>query len=143
MMCGYTLQVDEIILSILPSWNFVNQHRIESITCTRWRYRLSLSENYFPHKLKSLRWRKRYSLSFYSSFRQSEKARSKLMEGHSVFTDLSDRRRPQKLSEMFSEIYDNQWTNAFECLSLEAKTGGDQSDRAIIKRLLDIIMVCH
>ncbi|XP_048772661.2 uncharacterized protein LOC125678323 [Ostrea edulis] len=65
------------------------------------------------------------------------------MEGHSVFTDLSDPRRPQKLSEMFSEIYDNQWTNAFECLSLEAKTGGDQSDRAIIKRLLDIIMDCY
>jgi hypothetical protein len=64
------------------------------------------------------------------------------MEGNSAISDLSDPRRPHKISEMFSEIYDNQWTDAFECLGLEAKSGGVQNERVIIKRLLDIVMVC-
>ncbi|XP_062613089.1 uncharacterized protein LOC134274857 [Saccostrea cucullata] len=65
------------------------------------------------------------------------------MESNSAITDLSDPRRPQKLSEMFSEIYDNQWTEAFERLSLEAKTDIERSDCVITKRLLDIIMECY
>ncbi|XP_061164619.1 uncharacterized protein LOC133173649 [Saccostrea echinata] len=65
------------------------------------------------------------------------------MESNSSITDLSDPRRPQKLSEMFSEIYDNQWTEAFERLGLEAKTDSDRSDCVITKRLLDILMECY
>ena len=52
--------------------------------------------------------------------------------------DLSDLNRPTKLAEKFSELYDNDWTDAFEVLT-------DQfgfSEEHGIKRLLDILMVC-
>lgn len=64
-----------------------------------------------------------------------------LMEGHCAISDLSDPIRPQKVSEMFNELYDNQWTEAFEWLVSQAKTADDRSDRVVTKQLLDILMV--
>ena len=63
------------------------------------------------------------------------------MEGTSI-TDLSDPIRPQKVCEMFSELYDYQWTEAFECLTSEAKTTDSRSNRDITQRLLNTLMVC-
>lgn len=65
------------------------------------------------------------------------------MEGHCAISDLSDPIRPQKVSEMFNELYDNQWTEAFEWLVSQAKTADDRSDRVVTKQLLDILMDCH
>ncbi|XP_052226188.1 early endosome antigen 1-like isoform X3 [Dreissena polymorpha] len=39
-----------------------------------------------------------------------------LTDNNPNITDLSDKNRPTKLSERFSELYDNEWTDAFEVL---------------------------
>lgn len=55
----------------------------------------------------------------------SEVAGSKLTMNNPAITDLSDRYRPMKLSEMFNEMYDDDWTDAVEELSsqgIEEKT---------------------
>lgn len=65
------------------------------------------------------------------------------MEGSSAISDLSDPIRAQKVSEMFNELYDNQWTEAFEWLVSQAKSADDRSDRVVTKRLLDTLMECH
>ncbi|XP_052263362.1 filamin A-interacting protein 1-like isoform X2 [Dreissena polymorpha] len=40
----------------------------------------------------------------------------KLTDNNPNITDLSDQNRPMKLGERFSELYDNEWTDAFEVL---------------------------
>lgn len=65
------------------------------------------------------------------------------MEGRFAILDLSDPIRPQKVSEMFNELYDNQWTEAFEWLVSQAKTADDRSDRVVTKQLLDTLMGCY
>lgn len=47
--------------------------------------------------------------------------------------DLSDEKRPTKLAEAFSELYDNEWTDAFEELDFGTEKGNT-------KFLLDILM---
>ena len=51
--------------------------------------------------------------------------------------DLSDSNRPTKLGESFSELYDNEWTNALE----ELQKMGKMTDSDVVKRLLDILKV--
>ncbi|KAL3879242.1 hypothetical protein ACJMK2_031548 [Sinanodonta woodiana] len=51
--------------------------------------------------------------------------------------DLSDQNNPTKITERFSELYDNQWTNAF--LILEKKHLLSETD--IISVLLDVLYV--
>ncbi|XP_062589739.1 uncharacterized protein LOC134251332 [Saccostrea cucullata] len=46
--------------------------------------------------------------------RLSKVAGAKLTHGNAAITDLSDTNRPTKIAEKFSELYDNQWTDAFE-----------------------------
>ncbi|OWF41297.1 uncharacterized protein LOC110462653 [Mizuhopecten yessoensis] len=46
--------------------------------------------------------------------RLSKIAGSKLVHGNPAITDLSDANRPTKLSERYSELYDNEWTDALE-----------------------------
>jgi hypothetical protein len=45
-----------------------------------------------------------------------------IMHDNPNITDLSDENRPTKLSEKFSELYDNEWTDAFEEAENEFKT---------------------
>lgn len=40
----------------------------------------------------------------------------KLTDNNPNIADLSDKNRPTKLAERYSELYDNQWTDAFEVL---------------------------
>ncbi|XP_052798129.1 uncharacterized protein LOC128230134 [Mya arenaria] len=49
--------------------------------------------------------------------------------------ELSDRNRPTKLSERYSELYDNQWTDAFETLD---KVYADEKES--ICRLISILL---
>ena len=42
---------------------------------------------------------------------------SRLRDNNPNLTDLSDPYRPSKIGEMFSELYDNEWTNAYDELS--------------------------
>jgi hypothetical protein len=57
----------------------------------------------------------------------SKFAGNKLVENNPAITDLSDPNRPTKLAEYFSELYDNEWTDAFEAL----KTAGYKEITAI------------
>ncbi|KAK3602840.1 hypothetical protein CHS0354_026398 [Potamilus streckersoni] len=42
-----------------------------------------------------------------------------MREGNPNITDLGDSNRPTKLAEYFSELYDNEWTDAFEEMSAQ------------------------
>lgn len=50
-------------------------------------------------------------------FRLSSIASAKLTYNNPNIADLSDRNRPQKLGEMFGELYDNEWTDAIDRLT--------------------------
>lgn len=50
-------------------------------------------------------------------FRLSSTASAKLTYNNPNIADLSDRNRPQKLGEMFGELYDNEWTDAIDHLT--------------------------
>jgi flagellin-specific chaperone FliS len=66
----------------------------------------------------------------------SHVASSKLRDNNPNITDLSDQNRPTKIAEKMSELYDNQWTDAFD--ALEKKNA---SDLEIITALLTSLMV--
>ena len=51
--------------------------------------------------------------------------------------DLSDSNRPTKLAESFSELYDNDWTNAYE----ELQRRKNMPDIEIVNSLLEILKV--
>ena len=65
---------------------------------------------------------------------------SRLRDGNPNVVDLSDQNRPNKLGEQFSELYDNQWTNAYDAIEhffvMDTK---DESE--IIRILLNILEV--
>ena len=46
-------------------------------------------------------------------------AGTKLTYNNPNIADLSDEKRPTKLAEEFSELYDNEWTDAFEYVDIE------------------------
>ncbi|VDH94538.1 Hypothetical predicted protein [Mytilus galloprovincialis] len=47
--------------------------------------------------------------------RLSSIAGEKLTKGNPSITDLGDPNRPMKISEMYGELYDNEWTDCMEC----------------------------
>ncbi|KAK3602823.1 hypothetical protein CHS0354_026374 [Potamilus streckersoni] len=49
--------------------------------------------------------------------RLSQQMGQQMLKGNPSITDLSDQNRPSKLGEMYSELYDNEWTNAFKVLT--------------------------
>jgi len=57
--------------------------------------------------------------------------------------DLSDKHRPTKLAEVFSEIYDNEWTDAFELFEKESKTRPNYNEDVHdgVDKLLTILKV--
>ncbi|XP_053399108.1 uncharacterized protein DDB_G0290685-like [Mercenaria mercenaria] len=69
--------------------------------------------------------------------RLSEQVSVKLRDNNPNIVDLSDQCRPTKLAEMFSELYDNEWTNAFSVLE-DALT----EEQAIVV-LLDTVMIAY
>ncbi|XP_052281639.1 uncharacterized protein LOC127879078 isoform X2 [Dreissena polymorpha] len=65
---------------------------------------------------------------------RSKKAAAALVHDNPDITDLSDPNRPTKTAERFSELYDNEWTDAFE-----EKIRSSQVDEKII--ILDLLKV--
>ena len=63
-------------------------------------------------------------------------AGSKLTEGNPAIADLSDPNRPISLGEKFSELYDNQWTDA-----LEELTDMGKKETEAIQELVKIVKV--
>ena len=70
--------------------------------------------------------------------RLSKVASQKLQDGNSSIADLSDTNRPTRLAEKFSELYDNEFTDAFQELH---PTGTKNSDEPAIKTLNKILKV--
>ena len=79
------------------------------------------------------------NLHFLSSnlFRLSKLSAQALASGKEAVADLSDENRPVKLGERYSELYDNEWTDAFEVLTSELH----YDDKAAIKKLIEILNV--
>ncbi|XP_053389736.1 uncharacterized protein LOC128552714 [Mercenaria mercenaria] len=57
--------------------------------------------------------------------RLSKFAGANLTDNNPNIADLSDPNRPTKLAEEYSELYDNEWTNAYECLQKSKKSEED------------------
>ncbi|XP_052093049.1 polyamine-modulated factor 1-binding protein 1-like [Mytilus californianus] len=49
--------------------------------------------------------------------RLSSVAGEKLSKGNPTITDLGDPNRPMKIGEKYGELYDNEWTDAMECIN--------------------------
>lgn len=71
--------------------------------------------------------------------RLSKLASDRLTDNNPNIADLSDANRPTKLGEMFGELYDNQWTDAFESLT----SGDRRTEREAVTTLLNIVQVCY
>lgn len=66
--------------------------------------------------------------------RLSRIASQQLTQGNPNITDLSDGNRPTKLGERFSQVYDDQWSEAFEALKMKGK-----QEKEIVTELSDIV----
>lgn len=64
--------------------------------------------------------------------RLSRIASQQLTQGNPNITDLSDGNRPTKLGERFSQVYDDQWSEAFEALKVKGK-----QEKEIVTELSD------
>lgn len=64
--------------------------------------------------------------------RLSRVASQQLTQGNPNITDLSDGNRPTKLGERFSQVYDDQWSEAFEALKAKGK-----EEKEIVTELLN------
>ncbi|XP_060083090.1 uncharacterized protein LOC132562362 [Ylistrum balloti] len=64
-------------------------------------------------------------------------AGKQLTDNNPKVTDLTDPNRPQKLADKFSELYDNQWTNAIEYL----QTSKQMSEELAIQHLSTLAKV--
>lgn len=70
--------------------------------------------------------------------RFSKLAETKLTAGNAHIQDLSDMNRPQKLGEKLSELYDNEWTDAFEDL----RDTENLDEKSNVLKLLEIFKTC-
>ncbi|XP_060589200.1 uncharacterized protein LOC132744494 isoform X1 [Ruditapes philippinarum] len=73
--------------------------------------------------------------------RLSKVAGDRLTDNNPAIADLSDPNRPTKIGEMYSEVYDNEWTDAFEALT---NAGYDEREAIDTLRLtlLNVIQFC-
>ncbi|XP_060602792.1 uncharacterized protein LOC132755875 [Ruditapes philippinarum] len=72
---------------------------------------------------------------------------SKVPEQHLVvdnpaIAELSDPNRPQKLGEFYSELYDNEWTDAFDAITM---SGYDEKDTIVTLQLtlINVLEFCN
>ncbi|XP_053398967.1 putative protein tag-278 isoform X3 [Mercenaria mercenaria] len=70
----------------------------------------------------------------------SKLAGAKLSLDNPNIADLSDGKRPTKLSEEFSELYDNEWTDAFDDVKIEDERAKISFMLELLKRANDL---CH
>jgi len=76
----------------------------------------------------------------------SSLAGDKLTKGHPAITELGDPNRPMKLAEKYSELYDNEWTDAIDCTVEEVKAlypdmKTAEIEEVIIRHLYQLVMV--
>ena len=66
-----------------------------------------------------------------SCFRLSRFASQQLTEGNPNIADLSDRNRPTKIGEMFGQLFDNEWSDAFDSLKKAAESSGGDGKQSV------------
>ncbi|XP_045188059.2 uncharacterized protein LOC123545820 [Mercenaria mercenaria] len=69
---------------------------------------------------------------------RSKRASIKMRQNNPDIADLSDTNRPTRIAERFSELYDNEWTEAFEELSRRSR-----SEKETIEYLLSIVQEAY
>jgi hypothetical protein len=78
-----------------------------------------------------------FNVPFIFSFCSLSKIHEKpLVDDNPATDDLSDPNRPQKLGVFYSELYDNEWTDAFDALT---NSGYDDKEAIITLRLTLIV----
>lgn len=60
----------------------------------------------------------------------------RLTDNNPNIADLSDKNRPVKLAERYCELYDNQWTDAYDVLEKRF-----EREQHIIESLFEILQV--
>ena len=73
--------------------------------------------------------------------RLSATASAKLTDNNPNIADLSDENRPTKLSEQFSELYDNEWTDAIETLT--GTESNVENEKCGCNKLLKVVTVSN
>ncbi|XP_053399057.1 trichohyalin-like [Mercenaria mercenaria] len=73
--------------------------------------------------------------------RLSESMGAKLTDNNPNIADLSDKNRPTKLAERFQEIYDNEWTDAFEVIA-EDKYDEEKTVSVLFSILMETKRFC-
>ncbi|XP_060605289.1 uncharacterized protein LOC132757860 isoform X2 [Ruditapes philippinarum] len=66
-----------------------------------------------------------------------------LTGGYANIADLSDVNRPTKLSEKYTELYDNQWRDAFTYLSSNEKKGEEEICSLLVHAFCSIYSTCR
>ncbi|XP_071127875.1 uncharacterized protein [Mytilus edulis] len=74
--------------------------------------------------------------------RLSELMGSKLRDNNPAITDLNDPNRPMKLGDQFSELYENEWTDAYSELKDSKKSTEIEIIEILIKILKEICETC-
>ncbi|KAL4230708.1 hypothetical protein ACF0H5_011083 [Mactra antiquata] len=67
---------------------------------------------------------------------------TKLTDNKSKMASISNINRPSKLAEKFSQLYESEWSDAFEVVKKLEKYRGE-SDKAIIKVLFDTVTIAY
>lgn len=67
----------------------------------------------------------------------SKIASDKLTDGNPNFANLSDKNRPTKIGEKFGQMYDDEWSEAFD----EIKRTSKKEDAEVYEILLNIVLV--
>lgn len=73
--------------------------------------------------------------------RLSKVTGDKLNTDNPNIADLSDPNRPTKIAEMISELYDNEWTNAFEALQTR-KVDDKEIVNVLLETFMDVYNFC-
>ena len=72
------------------------------------------------------------------SSRLSEAISHRLRANNPAIADLSDPDRASKIGEQLSELYDNEWTDAFEQIKAASKKLADLDIIVILMKLLKV-----
>ncbi|KAJ8297671.1 hypothetical protein KUTeg_024202 [Tegillarca granosa] len=74
--------------------------------------------------------------------RISKLAGARLTEDNPGISDLSDTYRPLKIAEMFSELYDNEWTDALSIQISEMQKSEEDAIQNLLEILQQISILC-
>jgi hypothetical protein len=77
--------------------------------------------------------------SYYLILRLSKKFSDSLTDNNPQIADLSNKDRPTKLAERFQELYDNQWTDAYDIIDKSVRG----SEENTISKLLNILLASN